>query len=618
MADIKRNINYLNRDFTSFRNSLINYSKTYFPETYNDFSTSSPGMMFMEMASYVGDVMSFYLDTQIQETFIQYASQTSNLYDLSYMLGYKPKDTHVATSTIDFYQTLPSIGSGINTLPDFDYTLQIDNNTVVSSLIPTNVNFIVEQGLNFQFSSSADPTEITVLQASSGVPTSYLLKKSRKAYSGNIITSSFSFGDFQSYPTINITDDNIVGILDITDSDGNTWYEVDYLAQETVMDSIKNTNPNDPNTYVDNDVSYLLKLKKTQRRFATRLLTTGVLQIQFGSGNPNDTDEQITPNPDNIGIGLPFGKNSLTVAYAPNNFMFTETYGVAPTNTTLLVRYITGGGVNANVNANTITSIDKNTVKFNNSTLINSTLANSIFNSLSITNPQAADGGRGGDTPFDLRTNGLGSYQSQLRTVTAQDYLIRSLSIPAKYGTVAKSFIEPSKIKNLIGEIGTLDMYVLSYNSQKQLASTSQTLKQNLSTYLSVYRSVNDSIIIKDAFIINIGVNFEIIILPNYDANQILISCLAALKDYFNIDKWQINQPIILSELYILLDRIKGVQTVKNITINNKTGLSIGYSNNSYDVEGATISNVVYPSLDPSIFEVKYPNTDIQGRVVPL
>ena len=618
MADIKRNINYLNRDFTSFRNTLINYARTYFPETYNDFSTTSPGMMFMEMASYVGDVMSFYLDTQIQETFIQYADQTTNLYDLSYMLGYKPKDTYVSTTDIDIYQTLPASGSGANVAPDFTYALQIlDNTTVSTNNNASTVNFIMENGANFAYSSSLDPTEITVLQASGTTPTSYLAKKTRKVYSSTINTTTQTFGSFTAYPTFTIQADNIVGILDIVDSEGNVWYEVDHIAQEMVMDSLRNINTNDPNTYTDGDIDYLLKLKKVQRRFATRLLSRGILQIQFGAGNPNDTDEVIVPNPDNIGMGLPYGKNSLTIAYSPNNFMFTNTYGVAPVNTTLTVRYLTGGGVTSNVQANSINIINNEGVKFINPNLPTAT-AQAIFNSLYVNNSKASDGGRGGDTPFDLRANGLGSYQSQLRTVTPQDYLIRTLSMPSKYGIVAKSFIEPTKASNMSNNLGTLDMYVLSYNSVKQLTTTSNTLKKNISTYLSTYRSINDSINIKDASIINIGVDFEIITLPNFDNNQILLNCITALRNYFNIDNWQINQPIVLSELFILLDRIKGVQTVKTINITNKTGVSLGYSNNSYDLDGANINNVIYPSLDPSIFEVKYPTRDIQGRVVPL
>jgi hypothetical protein len=620
MANVKRNINYLNRDFTSFRTDLINYARTYFPDTYNDFTAASPGMMFMEMASYVGDVLSFYLDSQFQETFIQYAQQSTSLYDLAYMLGYKPKDTYVSTVDIDLYQYVPATGSGVNTLPDWNYALQVAANTSVSTN-PGNVNFIIENTCNFTFSSSQDPTEVTVLQAAAGVPTSFLLRKTRKAISGEIKTTTFTFGNYQAYPTVNIVDTNIVGVLDVVDSSGNKWYEVDYLAQEMIMDSLKNTNPNDPNYFNDTQVPYLLKLKKIQNRFATRLTEPGVLQLQFGAGNAEDTDEYIVPNPDNVGIGLPYGKNSLNVAYSPNNFLFTNTYGVAPTNTVLTVRYIVGGGVTSNVQSNSITQLlNPNNVTFVNSNIASTITAQQIFNGFYVNNPNAASGGNSGDTPFTIRQNSLGAIQQQQRTITQDDYLIRSLSMPSQYGVVSKAFIEPTKIINLLpGEIpSSLDLYVLSYNSNNQLVTASDALKQNLTNYLSYYRSVNDSIRIRDAFIINIGVNFEIITLPNFDNNQVLFNCITALQNYFLIDRWQINQPIVLRELYILLDKIQGVQTVKNISISNLTGESLGYSNYAYDIQSAIVSNVIYPSIDPMIFEVKYPNTDIQGRIVSL
>jgi hypothetical protein len=192
--------------------------------------------------------------------------------------------------------------------------------------------------------------------------------------------------------------------------------------------------------------------------------------------------------------------------------------------------------------------------------------------------------------------------------------------MPAKYGVVSKAYIEPTKAVSLsAGQSNSvLDLYILSYNVNNQLTTASTALKQNLTTYLSQYRMVNDAVAIKDAFIINIGVNFDIIVLPEFNSNQVLFDCISALKDYFRIDNWQINQPIILRDIYILLDRITGVQTVKNISISNLTGTNLGYSVYSYDISAATISNVIYPSLDPSIFEVKFPNTDIQGRVVNL
>jgi len=615
----RKNIQYINRDFGEFRASLIDYAKTYFPTTYNDFTPASPGMMFMEMAAYVGDVLSFYLDNQIQETFLQFARQPNNLYELAYMFGYKPNVTQVATTNIDFYQQVPAILSSSTYIPDFSYALSIADNAVLSSPVSPNIPFITEDPVDFSVSSSGDPTEITIYSLSGNNPEFFLLKKSRRAISATINTTQFTFGAPQQFSTVDINADRIIGILDVFDTDSNEWYEVDYLAQETIFNSIKNTNINDPNlSQYSGDTPYLLKLEQIQRRFVTRVIDTGSLQIQFGAGSATDTDEEIVPNPDNVGIGLPFEKDKLTAAYSPSNFLFTKTYGIAPSQTTLTVRYLTGGGVEANVQANSLTNITGDIQFLNNN--LNVSTANYILTSLAVTNPAAADGGGDGDTIEEIRQNSSANFATQLRNVTQDDYLVRALSMPAKYGVISKAYIEPTKAQSVSsGEaLGVLDLYVLSYDFNKKLTTASTALKQNLQTYLSFYRMVNDSITIKDAFIVNIGVNFDIIVLPNFNSNEVLVQCLVALQDYFAIDKWQINQPIVLRDIYILLDRIEGVQTVKNISITNKVGISLGYSQYSYDTAGATSGNVVYPSLDPMIFEVKYPNTDIQGRVVPL
>jgi len=620
MATKRKNIQYINRDFSEIRASLVDFSRTYYPTTYNDFSPTSPGMMFMEMAAYVGDVLSFYLDNQIQETYLQYARQTNNLYELAYMFGYKPNVTQVATTNIDFYQQVPSILSGSSYVPDFTYSLFINQNAQVQSPLNTSTTFLIEDPIDFSVSSSGDPTEISIFSISSGNPIYFLLKKSRKAISAKINTTQFSFGAPIPFSTVEINTSNIVGVLDVIDSETNEqWYEVDYLGQEMVFNSIKNTNINDPNlSQYSGDTPYLLKLDKIQRRFATRFLDSGSLQLQFGAGNVNDNDESIVPNPNNVGIGLPFEKNKLTTAYAPDNFLFTRTYGIAPSNTTLIVRYLTGGGVADNVFANSLTTLTADT-KFLNSNL-NATTANTIFASLAVTNPLAADGGGDGDSIEEIRQNSSANFASQLRNVTQNDYLVRTLSMPAKYGAVSKAYIEPTKAQSIsAGESQSiLDLYVLSYDVNNQLSLCSPALKQNITTYLSQYRMVNDSVNIKDAFIINIGVNFDIIVLPNYNSNEVLTKCIIALQDYFTIDKWSINQPIILRDIYVLLDLIDGVQTVKTIDIKNLVGENLGYSKYAYDISAATVSNVIYPSLDPSIFEIKYANTDIQGRIVPL
>ena len=530
---INRDIKYLDRDFSEIRNKLIEYSKTYFPNTYNDFSPSSPGMMFIEQSAYVGDVMSFYLDNQLQETFTTLARQTNNLYELAYMFGYKPKSTNAAQTTIELYQQVPSKLESGNYVPDMDYALTIGENSTIVSSLNSKINFLIQDKCDFSINTNLDPTEISVYSISGEIPQYFLLKKTRKAISANINTTTFSFGAHEQFPTINLEGNNIIKILDITDSDGNVYSEVDYLGQEMVFDSIKNTNTNDPNNVADvGEVPYLLQLKKAQRRYATRLTSENNLQIQFGSGNPNDTDELITPNPNNVGIGLPFKQNKLTTAFSPTNFLFTNTYGIAPSNTTLTVRYLTGGGVESNVPSGDLITLNTTNTFFNNNNL-NSTTATYIFNTLTSTNPEAADGGAAGDTIEQLRQNTLMQIAAQQRTVTLDDYMVRALSMPSDFGTVSKIYIEKPALDNQTSTVETLCMYVLSQNSDSQFTLPTETLKKNLRTYLSQYKMIGDSIEIKNAYVINIGIDFEIIVLPNFINSQVILSCIQSLQEYF-------------------------------------------------------------------------------------
>jgi len=491
MADLKRDIRYIDRDFNSFRNALINYSKTYFPNTYNDFTDTSTGMLFMEMASYVGDVLSFYLDNQIQETFIQKARQQENLYQMAYLLGYEPKVTTAASVMVDFYQQVPAKFEGGEYVPDYDYAMIIPENTQITSNINSTIKFLIEDPIDFSSSGSLNPTKVSVYQISGPNPTYYLLKKSRKAISATIKTKEFTFAAAKRFDTREIQSSNIIGVLDCFDSNGNEWYEVPNMAQENVFDTIRNTNTNDPTYDQEADAPYLLKLKQVQRRFVTRFINSGSLQIEFGAGSTRNNDEEIVPNPDNVGLGLPFERDKLTTAFSPLNFIFTNTYGIAPYNTTLTFRYLTGGGVESNVEAGTLTVLNDSSFKFVNPNLSNTALANQIFSSVSSNNPLAADGGQDGDTVEELRLNAVGNFQNQLRTVTKEDYLVRTLSMPSNLGTISKAYATPVSIaneRNDPGELPTiLDLYVLTYDENGSLSTASKLLKQNLSTYLAEY-----------------------------------------------------------------------------------------------------------------------------------
>jgi hypothetical protein len=563
-------------------------------------------MLFLEMSAYIGDVLSFYLDNQIQETFVQYARQESNLYSLAYMLGYKPKVTGAATTTVDFYQKVPARGNE----PDYDYALSIAANSSLSANAST---FLLKDTVDFTINTPSDPTDVSVLTLIDGAPAYYLLKKSRTVTSAAVTTKTFSFTTPQRFQTIEINDSNIIQILDVTDSEGNKWYEVPYLAQEMYMEGIANTAGD------SGDVPFLLQLKKIPRRFVSRYISPDVLQIQFGAGTTTaNVEEQVIPNPTNIGSSLTGNVDQYQfTAFDPANFLFTSTYGIAPSDTTLTIRYLTGGGIAANVSANSINLIvDLSNVTFAGSAPIPEIRAD-VLGSLALTNPTAATGGSDGDTPDEIRFNSLGVFGAQLRTVTQADYIVRALSLPSQYGSIAKVYAEPEKLENLLpGEsLAATNLYVLAYDSSKKLKYASTSLKDNLKTYLSQYRMVNDSIKIKDGFIINISVDFDVVILPNSNSNDVLFRCITVLKDYFNIENWQMNEPILLKDVAVTLDKIDGVQTVKDVRITNLVGGG-RYSSWAYDIPGATTGNVVYPSVDPMVFEVKYPDSDIRGRVV--
>ena len=609
-----RNINYLNRDFNSFRQNLIEYSKSYFPNTYNDFSPSSIGMMFIEQSSYIGDVLSFYLDSQFTETFLQYSKQYNNIYDLAYMFGYKPKTTTPAQVNIDLYQQIPSKTVGGQTTPDFDYALTINSGATISN---NSVSFLTQDKVDFSFSSSLNPTEVTVYQTLGDIPQYYLLKKQVPAISGQVKSKVFSAGTSPTpFLTLKINDENIIKVTSVKDN-YQTFNEVDYLGQEMIFKKIKNNNINNPNSLDSNgDVPYFLQLYKTSARFTSRLKSENEIEIQFGSGNFNDIDEIITPNPNNVGLGLPFKQDKLTAAYSPTNFLFTGTYGISPLGK-VTVSYLVGGGVSSNVEANTLTTINKKVATFNKG-FLNPTTSNYVFSSISCNNPEAATGGQNGDTIEEIKQNTLTQAASQKRTVTADDYLIRALSMPPELGSVYKALIQKPNLTSQVSTINTLNLYILSQNQLGNLTLANSSLKNNLKTYLSQYRMIGDSIEIKDAYIINIGIEFEIIVLPDFNNNSVLQTCINLINRTFQTTEMNINSPIYLKNIFIRLDNVQGVQTVKSVKVINKAGTTLGYSQYAYDIDAATQNQIIYPSLDPSIFEIKYPDQDVKGKVVPL
>jgi hypothetical protein len=621
MTQVKKDIRYLNKDFSQFRSNLIEFTKNYFPNTYNDFNESSPGMMFMEMASYVGEVLSYYTDSQLKESFLSNASNRANVLALASNVGYKTKNKIPATVELDVFQLLPAKTDGSNKVPDWSYALTLKEGMTVRSDTST-VEFRTLSLVNFAVSSSYDPTEVTIYQINdiTSDPEYFLLKKKVKAISGTIVTETFDFTSAKRFDKILLDTTNAIEVVSITDSDNNEWTEVPYLAQDTIFEAVANTVQNDPELSQYTDVPYLLKLKKTARRFVTRFRADKKLEIQFGPGISADSDEEIIPNPDNVGFSLNGLQTQFDHPVDPSNFMYTKTYGLAPSNTTLTVKYTVGGGVESNVAAHTLKNVTGIIYEIDSQNL-DTSLLNRIKASVAATNPLPAIGGKSEETIEEIRQNAMANFASQQRVITAQDYIIRSYSLPSKFGSIAKAYViqdqqvNPDNGQEMIPNPLAINLYTLGYDGNGNLTQLNPAVKENLKTYINTYRILTDAVNIKNAFIINIGVKFEIITLPEYNSNDVLLKCINKLKSIFDSKLWQINQPIVLSKLYTELDRVEGVQSVPSINIVNLYDSSLGYSGNVYDIKAATKAGVIYPSLDPSIFEIKYLNSDIVGKV---
>jgi len=621
---MSQDIKYINRDFTSLKQSLVEYIKNYYQNSYIDFGISAPGNMFIDLAAYVGDVLSFYTDNQIQETLLAYAQEEKNILALAYSLGYKPKVTSTAQTVLDIYQLIPSDASN-DYNPDYRYCLQVQEGSTVSSTSNPSVNFITENLVDFRFSSSLDPTNISIYSYYAGTsnPEFYLLKKQVQAYSGTKTSTTFTFGASEQFSTVELVDNQIIKIESIVDSDGNIWYEVPYLAQDTIIDKSYNIPVYEPNYAQYRDSApYMLRLKKVNRRFTTRFTNATTLEIGFGSGVASTPDELIIPNPDNVGLGLVDGISKFNTAFDPSNFLYTNEYGLAPSNTTLTVNYIVGGGPESNVPSDDL--ITGGTVNlFIDSYGLNAGILTEVQNSIRFNNPQGASGGGPGETVEEIRQKSLANFSTQLRGVTKEDYLIRTLSMPSEFGYISKAFVaqdykvgidtdRPGELLN--NNPLALSIYILSTNLDSKLTSTSPAVKLNLKNYLEQFKMVNDAISIKDAFYINIGINFDISVLTGYNAQTVLTECITKLKSFFEISKWQINQPIIKTAVEAILYNTPGVQTVRKLEFINKAGSN--YSPYAYDLNAATLNGIVYPSIDPSIFEVRYPDSDISGRVI--
>jgi hypothetical protein len=622
-----KQINYVSKTFTDFRQNLIEFAKAYYPNTYSDFNETSPGMMFIEMASYIGDVLSFYIDNSFKENLLAYAEQQENVISISQFLGYKPKLVSPATTVATLYQLAPAVQSGSVYVPDPKYLVKVAKGSTFVSTGQTAIQFRVTEDVDF---SDVTSENYIVNTFSGGNPDTFIINKPAPLVAAEERTTTFTFGSPQRFTSVLMPEENVIGIESIVDSNGNTWYEVDYLAQDVIMDELDVTSNGETGVLP----SSKLRLRRVPRRFVTRINRNSRMELVFGSGTDNEAELNTTLDSRQVAnsqYGNTIESALGNVAVNNVNFLNSNAYGIAPANITLTVTYLVGGGVNSNTPSNTITRISQiNTLNDTTDYSIGELgIFNAAVQSMTINNDLPATGGGDGESIDEIRENALAYFNAQNRVVTVEDYAVRSYALPSKFGRIAKSFAVRDEQINRILASGNertyvenpvrpnvINLYTLGYDTNGNLTTLNTVVKENLARYLEQFRMLTDDVNILDAFIINIGVQFDISVLRNYNVNDVLARSIGAVQDFFDINKWNINQPIILADLMYNISLVDGVQTVKNVRIFNKYEFidGTGYQPYRYDIDEATINGVIYPSLDPSIFELKYPTTDIIGN----
>lgn len=647
-APNSKDIRYLNRDFSQLRESLINFAKTYYPNTYKDFTPAAPGMMFIEQAAYVGDVLSYYTDYAFKESQMLAATERKNLIALAAQQGYKVKPSRAATGKVDLQQICPAATDGYgNYFPDPNYMLTVKENTQFSS--NQGSYYILTSIVDFSVSSSNSPrSDIVYSRNPDGTPEFFLMTKSGTVRSGQVISKEVVVTNPSPYYTITLDETNVLEIISVTDSDNNKWYETEYLAQELVpIASPNNVEYEGSLSNFKDSVPYILKYLKTSRRFITKVDANNYTTLQFGAGINGMDDEIVTFDSNLIGVGLSRAA-SVNIPLDPSNFLNNENYGISPQNTTLTIQYVIGGGLQSNCSANEIRNIVIAFFDNPSEGLLPEQieLLTTVKNSLKVSNPEPCVGGKDAETDEEIRLNAMANFAAQNRTVTQNDYLVRVYSLPSQFGTIAKAQViadtsleigvnkilmgavdnnnvgqvVDSSVNNYFRKISyditnpfAINVYVLSYDANKRLIRPNQALVNNLITYLKQTRMITDGVNVIDGYIINIGVNFTIVVYKGFNKKDVLLNCINTVKSFFNIDIWNFSQPINLSQLHLEIAKVDGVQSVSNVIISNKTTKDGDYSPVEYDINAATKNGIIYPSVDPSIFEVKYPDSDIKA-----
>ena len=611
-SDLKKELkkelqrSYLAKDFNSFRTELLTHARIYFPDRIRDFTEASLGGLLLDMAAFVGDSMAFYLDHQFNELNWATAIESKNVQKHLKSAGVKVRGAAPAVCTVTFYFELAAELVGTEYEPSPALLPKVGQGTKLASA--KGIPFSLVEDLDFTEKDALGNylySAVLVETDDSGNPASYVVTRSGICLSGEEKTESIKIPDVHKpFRTLTLSSENITEIISVKDTEENEYYEVNNLTQDTVFEIITNT------TEDADQVPNNIEIIPAPYRFTTTYgYNTKLTKLRFGGGDATSLDNDIVPDPAELALPL-YGKKTFSkFTIDPNSLLQTHTLGIAPKNTTLKITYRHGGGLNHNVAAGTIKTVDTLILTFD--SRASASGAAGVRSSVDVLNNDPASGADNAPTLEELRTQIPASRQAQNRIITKEDLISRIYTLPNKFGRVYRVGIRPNPINSLASQI-----FVVSRDKDKKLSMTPDTLKKNLRKYLNEFRAVSDAFDILDARIVNFAINLEIVAHPSANKTQVAQTCIKALVKTLDTKNFQIDMPVALSDITNVVLNTQGVISLVDLKVTNVTGTveDRAYSDVSFNVDANTFQQMVI-GPDGSIFELRYPDNDIKVSV---
>ena len=590
-------VKYASKEFDTIKEELVNYAKIYYPDTFKDFNEASFGSLMLDSVAYIGDMLSFYIDYQSNESFVDSAVETKNLLKLAKQFGYKNPAAFSATGKAAFYVQVPA---GADGKPNTAIIPILKEGTTLSSDGATSL--ILTSDVDFSRSDS----EVVVAQTDAdGLATSFAYKAYGDVITGVIESEILTVSSYQKFLKLALSAESVTEIISVVDSEGNEYFEVPYLSHNVSLQPIRNPNKQD-----ENDAPYILREKLAARRFITEVDDAGIVYLQFGYGSETSLKNDEYPDPASAALQRYARDYYSDDSFDPSVLLKNDKFGVVPPAGDLIVTYRKNEGSSVNLPVNSVSAITNPILSFTSDTQPSSDVVQTMENSLDVENEEAILGEVNKLDPDEIRIRSINAYSSQNRAVTQQDYISLVYRMPPKFGAVKRANIVQDKdsFKR------NLNLYVISENIDENLTTTSSTIKENLKVWLGQYKMINDTIDILDGQIVNFGIEYKVLGSLEYNQQQILTDCNDALKELY-ATKLSFGRPFYISDIFKTLNDLDSVVDTQDVTIKQKFGAN--YSSYFFDIDSATTDDgrfIIVP--ENVVMELKFPDENITGVVV--